>query len=164
MVKHMKKSLLIVASLMAAVWVTPALAAGDVELKLSALEEITVVDKQGKKVVKHVKPDHIEPGDVVFYSITYHNKGKKAVEHIVINDPIPENTVYIAGSARGEGAEITFSVDGKHFAPADKLMVKGEDGKMRPARSDEYHHVRWRLTASLGAGEQGSVSFKARVK
>jgi len=55
-------------------------------------------------------------------------------------------------------------VDGKHFASADKLMVKGDDGKIRLAGVDEYHHVRWTLIKKLAAGKKGSVSFKARVK
>jgi len=163
MMNTMKKNLFIIAAFMVAVWATPALAADDVVLSLTAQEEVIVTDKKGDKTIKHVKPDHIEPGDIVLYTIRYNNKGKKSVDSIVINDPIPANTVYIADSATGKATSITFSVDGKHFAAADKLMVK-EDDKLRLARSDEYQHVRWLLTKSLAAGKQGSVSFKARVK
>jgi len=163
MMNMMKKNLFIITAFMVAVWATPALAADDVVLSLTAQEEVIVTDKSGNKTVKLVVPDHIEPGDIVLYSITYNNKGKKSVDSIVINDPIPENTVYIADSATGKATDITFSVDGKHFAAADKLMVK-EDNKMRLARSDEYHHVRWTLVSSVPAGGKGSVGFKARVK
>jgi len=163
MMNTMKNNLFVIIAFMVAVWATPALAADDVVLSLTAQEEVTVIDKKGNKTVKLVVPEHIEPGDVVLYSITYNNKGKKAVDSIVINDPIPANTVYIADSATGNATDITFSVDGKHFAAADKLMVKDDD-KLRLARIDEYHHVRWLLTKSLAAGKQGLVSFKVRVK
>jgi len=160
----MNKHVLIITTIMVAVWAKPALAASDVTLQLTAQEEITLVDDKGNKTTKLVEPKHVEPGDVVLYTISYNNKGKKPVENIVINDPVPADMTYIAGSARGKGTIIQFSVDGKNFATADKLMVKDDNGNMRLAHGDEYHHVRWTLVSSVPSKKTGSVSFKARVK
>lgn len=133
----MNKHVLIITTIMVAVWAKPALAASDVTLQLTAQEEITLVDDKGNKTTKLVEPKHVEPGDVVLYTISYNNKGKKPVENIVINDPVPADMTYIAGSARGKGTIIQFSVDGKNFATADKLMVKDDNGNMRLAHGDE---------------------------
>ncbi len=142
----------------------PALAAGDVSLSLTAKKEITLVAKDGKKTRKLVEPKATTPGDVIVYLLEYRNKGGKAKEHVVITDPIPQATAYIAGSATGAGAEILFSVDGKHFAPEGKVRIKGADGKQRPADPADYRYIRWKLKKPLAPGKSGTASFKVRVK
>jgi len=144
--------------------VQPAQAANNVLLQLTAEEEITVTNAQGKEVRKRIAADAVEPGDVIVYTLHYHNQGKKAVEKLVLNDPIPQDTSYIANSAYGRNTVITFSLDGKHFASAAKLMVTTKKGKKRVAKLDEYRHVRWTFKSSLSAGKKGNVGFKARVK
>jgi len=151
-------------SLMVAGAAQSALAANDILLQLQAEEEIIVKNSQGKLVHKRIAADKIEPGDVIVYTMTYHNQGDAAADQLVINDPIPKDTVYIAGSANTKHAVVTFSLNGKHFASAKQLMVSLKNGKKRLARVDEYRHIRWTLVSALAAGKKGKVSFKARVK
>jgi hypothetical protein len=83
---------------------------------------------------------------------------------VVITNPIPENTVYLADSAFGAGTQIVYSVDGtEHFAAPDKLTVVRE-GVQVPATSADYTAIRWTFGPALAAGAQGHVSFNVRLK
>jgi len=64
----------------------------------------------------------------------------------------------------GDNTDISFSADGgKAWAPADKVRVRGADGKDRPAGLSEFTHVRWVYRGDLAAGKQGAVSFRVTV-
>lgn len=117
--------------------------------------------------VKLVPAKDVHPGEVVQYVLRYVNRGDEAARDAVIGDPIPPGTTYLAGSASGEGAEITFSSDGgKTFASAVRLTyeIKTPSGAVekRIATPGDYTHVRWTLK-SVEPGAGGTVFFKVRV-
>jgi uncharacterized repeat protein (TIGR01451 family) len=137
-----------------------------VELVTKAEREIEVVEK-GVKSKKLLPPQKMVPGDEVFYTVTYTNKTAKPAENVTVTNPVPKNTRYRDGSAAGENAEITFSVDGgKTFATPDKLTVaakdKGATG-VRPASGADYTHIRWVVKQNVAPGQSGSVRFRAVI-
>ena len=80
-------------------------------------------------------------------------------------DPVPDHMRYIAKSAVGPGAEVSYSVDGGHsFGQAEDLKVPGVDGRLRPAVAADYTHIRWQLKNSLRANSVAFVRFRALVK
>lgn len=139
--------------------------AADSALKLvSKAEKETTVVKAGKKEVTLVAPSKTLPGDVIKYTNHYTNTGSKPAEDAVITNPVPKDVVYVDGSAFGEGAEITFSIDkGKSFDTPGNLF-KTEKGKKRNARANEYTHIRWLLKSSIPPGKEGEVGFKVKIK
>jgi uncharacterized repeat protein (TIGR01451 family) len=110
----------------------------------------------------------VAPGDVVEYVLTYANQGTETATDVHVDDAIPKGTVYLANTATGEGAEVTFSSDGgKTFAPAVRLtyelrLPSGAVEK-RVATPAEYTHVRWTLR-SVPPGATGKVAFRVKVK
>lgn len=141
--------------------------AQSVELVTKAEKVVEVVDK-GVKSKKLMPPEKMLPGDEVMYTLTYANKTAKPAERVVITNPLPKHTRYKEGSAAGEGADITYSVDGgKSFATPDKLTVtvKDKSGKdiTRPAAAQDYTHVRWLLKQNVAPGRSGSVRFGAII-
>ncbi len=89
------------------------------------------------------------PGDVITYTTTYTNAGVDSAYAVVIEDPVPANTVYVVGSTMGAGTTPTWSHDnGMNYDSSDALPVT---------------HVRWTLNASLAAGSGGTVTFQVRV-
>jgi uncharacterized repeat protein (TIGR01451 family) len=140
-------------------------ALAQIEVKTVAEIEVTETDKQGKKIVKRTAPTTVVPGTEVIYTITAKNTGAEAADNIVVTNPVPEHTVYIDGSAFGTGTNITFSVDGgKSFDQGKKLTVKDAKGKARPAKADDYTHVRWTFQFSLQPGQEAPVWYRTRVK
>jgi uncharacterized repeat protein (TIGR01451 family) len=138
-----------------------------VELTTKAEREVEVIEK-GVKVKKTGPPEKVVPGDEVVYTVAYTNKSAKPAEKVVITNPVPKHTRYKDGTAAGEGADITFSVDdGKTFATPDKLTVtiKDKSGKdiVRPAVAQDYTHIRWLLKQNVAPGQSGSVRFRTVV-
>jgi uncharacterized repeat protein (TIGR01451 family) len=134
-------------------------------LKSIAQVETEVIDKDGKKALQRTPVQKAVPASEVIYTTTFQNIIDKAVGNIVINNPIPNDSEYKAGSAFGRDCEILFSADGgKIFAKAENLKVKGADGKERAALPREYTHIRWTYQGQLMAGKSGDVGFRTVIK
>lgn len=139
-------------------------AQGTIELASRAEMEIIKVNDQGEKVTERIPAEKVLPGETVIYTNTYTNTGKEPATDIVINNPVPKHTNYVAGSAFGE-AEIYFSADnGATFAPPEEVTVIGEDGKPRLAKPGEYTNLRWNVLKELQPGESGEVGFRVRLQ
>ena len=119
------------------------------------------------KITRLVATRSASPGDVLEYQLDYKNEGDEAASNAVIEDPIPKGTTFLANSAAGENAEITFSSDGgKTYALPVKLTyeVRLPSGAIerRVATPAEYTHIRWTVK-QVPPGKSGKVSFKVHV-
>jgi uncharacterized repeat protein (TIGR01451 family) len=135
-------------------------------VSIQQTKEVTESSPAGK-ATRFVPATSASPGDVLEYVLVYTNQGDEPATNAVIEDPVPKGTRFIANSAAGEGAEITFSNDnGKSFAPAVKLTyeVKLPSGAVerRVATPSEYTNIRWTIP-QVPAGASGKVSFRVRV-
>ena len=139
-------------------------ASGNIEFKNIAEVEVEAKAADGKIEKKRSPVQKAIPGTVVIYTSTFKNIGTKPAGNININNPVPANTTLVAGSAYGEGMDISYSADGgKTWAAADKVKVKGADGKERPAGISEFTHIRWSLRGELAPGKQGEAGFRVVV-
>lgn len=158
------------ALLLLAVGPAPVMAQTGPGIELTSKVEMDVeVEQDGAKSKQRVVPAKALPGDEVIYTLTYTNKGAAPAEAVVVNNPVPEHTDYVGGSAWGEGMEVTFSVDGgQNFAAPGqlKVRVKDEAGNdvERIARPEEYTHLRWKGSKSVPPGGTGEVGFRARIE
>lgn len=145
----------------------PAADKGGLELKSTAEVDITVKNDQGVDQVIRVEAasTNVVPGDTVIFTTHYANLGSLPATEVVINNPLSEHMLYLAGSAQGKGTRIEFSIDnGKTFAEPGQLKIKTDEGKERLAVPADYTHIRWTILGAIGAGAKGSVSYKAKVK
>jgi uncharacterized repeat protein (TIGR01451 family) len=127
--------------------------------------ETEVVGKDGQKMLKRSPVQKAVPGTEVIYTTTFENLIKKPVGNIVINNPVPNDSEYKAGSAFGKDCDIQFSADGgKTFGHAEELTVKDAEGKSRPALAKEYTNIRWIYKKQLAPGKSGEVGFRAAIK
>lgn len=140
----------------------PAFGQNCIELTTTAQSEQQYVDEQGKKATRLVPLEKPVPGSEVVWTITAKNTCAKAVENVVIANPVPEHMTYVASSAMGTGTDITYSVDGKEFKAAAAL-TSTRDGALQPAKPDEYRAVRWSYAASFAPGSLAFVRYRARV-
>lgn len=126
------------------------MAAAEGESSSLAIRTIAEVESKvtdrGRETVKLVPADRVVPGDRVIYTLEVRNTGTAVAVAPGFSSPIPEHMRYIAGSAVGPGAEVSYSVDGgRHFDRAENLTVRGAAGGLRPAVAADYTHIRWRL-------------------
>lgn len=137
-----------------------------VVISIAQAKEVALVTG-GTRSTRMVPTQSASPGDVVEYALSYTNQGDEPATNAVIDDPIPKGTTYIANSAAGEDAEITFSSDGgKNYAQPVKLtyQIKLPSGAMeqRIATPAEYTHIRWTIK-EVRPGAAGKVSFRVKV-
>jgi uncharacterized repeat protein (TIGR01451 family) len=112
-----------------------------------------------------VPADRVVPGDEVFYTLEIRNTGSRPLPPPTVDFPIPEHMRYIANSAVGAGAEVSYSVDGGHtFDRPENLSVVPADGDARPATATDYTHIRWRLKHALQGKAMALARFRAVVK
>ncbi len=161
----------ILAILMTALLLAPAVVTakpgGGIELISRAEVEVVQKNEKGEDALKRVNADkaNVVPGDTVIYTVSYVNNGDKPATNVAINNPVPENMLYVDKSAEGVGTRIEFSIDnGKSYSPLASLKVTNKAGRERPARADDITTVKWTIEKSLEPGAKGSVSFKAKVK
>jgi uncharacterized repeat protein (TIGR01451 family) len=135
-------------------------------LEVKAVAEIESKSTEaGRQVVKLIPADRVVPGDRVIYTLEVRNSGAAALDAPVVIHPIPEHMRYVADTAVGPAAEVTYSVDGgRSFDRAENLTVPGPGGLPRLAVAADYTHIRWRLRNSLKANSTAFVRFRAVVK
>jgi uncharacterized repeat protein (TIGR01451 family) len=135
-------------------------------LEIRAVAEVeSKAVERGREIVKLIPADRVVPGDRVLYTLEVRNSGEAALDAPVVVHPVPEHMRYVAGTAVGPGAEVTYSVDGGHtFDRAENLKVPGPDGHPRPAVAADYTHIRWQLKNSLKPNSMAFVRFRALVK
>lgn len=132
-----------------------------VQAALSPLPELDLraelrvpVDTQNK-AYHFVPASTLVQGQEIFYTLRIHNPTDKALSAVQVVQPVPSNTRYVAGSATGAGAEISFSIDaGVTFAKAADLQ--DPSGSAAP-----YTHIRWQLPYPLAPGAVLLARFRA---
>ncbi|MGK0249017.1 MAG: putative repeat protein (TIGR01451 family) [Oleispira sp.] len=136
----------------------------EVTLTNTVFEVVTITSEDGGKQDRWQQPDKLLPGERVGYQIEVNNKGTESAADIVIENPIPENTVYVQDSAKGLNARIEFSVNnGETFALPAELFIE-KNSKRVQAQAEDYSQVRWTLNKPLAAGASSSVQYIVKIK
>jgi uncharacterized repeat protein (TIGR01451 family) len=131
-----------------------------VVLKSTAEIEQQVVNEKGEKSTQLVPAGKVIPGTEVIWTVTATNTCKQPSDKVAINNAVPEHMTLVPNSAVGPGSDISYSVDGRTFGAAGQLTVQ-ENGATRPARADEYKHIRWEFKDSLQPGATALARFRA---
>lgn len=150
--------------MLSAMHVASAQSSGCIELATSAETEQEYVNEQGGRAKRLVPAGKVVPGNEVIWTVTAKNICDEPADHIVIANPVPEHMEYVADSAMGVGAGITYSLDGEDFKSPAALTVRNPDGSSRAARADEYQAIRWTYNAPFAPGATAFVRYRALVK
>jgi uncharacterized repeat protein (TIGR01451 family) len=149
----------------AMVWASHVGAAQALLLTNEVFQEIEVKSPDGKLERKTIPAARVVPGTEVIYVITYKNEGDKPAEKITVTNPVPKELEYVtAPSIAGESAAEVSVDGGKNYGALPRLTVAGTDGKPRPATTSDVTHVRWSLKSIVEPGDEGKVSFRAKLK
>jgi uncharacterized repeat protein (TIGR01451 family) len=140
---------------------TPLCKAGDARPATLDVKATAAV-RQGRALVP---ADRVVPGDEVFYTLEIRNTGSRQLPPPTVDFAIPEHMRYIADSAVGAGAEVSYSVDGgRTFDRPENLTVIPVGADARLATPADYTHIRWRLKHALQAKAMALARFRAIVK
>ncbi len=160
-----KLSIVLISLLILAPSVVVAQEGKSLELTSSILREVKVQDEKGETKTELVPVEKAMPGEELIVQISYTNRGAEPAENIVIVNPVPDQMVYVAGSAAGNFTDTTFSIDGgATYDVPEKLLVKDEEGNEKQASPDQYTHVRFSRTRVLEPGQESTVAFRAVLK
>ena len=164
--KHLAGALVTLGMAFAA---SPRSLAGDIApdpIKVTVIAEVeTKISRNGRDAVKLVPADRVVPGDQVIYTVRIRNTGAAVVPAPSVAYAIPAHTRYVADSAVGPGAEVSYSIDGgRSFDRPENLKVAGPAGQLRPADAADYTHIRWQLKNSLKGNSVAFARFRAVVK
>jgi len=140
-------------------------AQGVPKLELTVIDEkvnLTQAEKTGQTAINY------KPGDVIRYTIIATNVGNGVLNNPLITDPIPKGVSYKPYSAKGQNAEITFSVnEGRLFQSwPPTYTVKNEEEEIitKLASPDMVTHVRWELKTPLAPNQSQQLEFEVIVK
>lgn len=155
---------ILAALLIVAASVTFAVAQDQVELTSRAEVEKVTTNTKGERVVTLKPADKVLPGEVVVFTNSYRNPGQQPATSAAIENAVPEHMTLVTDTVFGENCVITYSVDGgKTYAAPDALLVSDASGRMWPAETRDYTHIRWTLQGALAPQQTGEVGFKARL-
>jgi uncharacterized repeat protein (TIGR01451 family) len=135
-------------------------------IDVKAIAEVEVkVQQDGQDAVVLAPADRVVPGDAVIYTLEIRNRGATDAVSPMIVHPVPTHMIYVADTATGPGAEVTYSVDGgSSFDRPENLRVRGTDGHPRRAIASDYTHIRWNLRVTLKPKSVAYARFRAVVK
>ena len=134
----------------------------DAPLAAALNVKATAAVRQGEALVP---ADRVVPGDEVFYTLEIRNTGSRPLPPPTVDFAIPEHMRYIANSAVGAGAEVSYSVDGGYtYDRPENLSVVPVGGDPRLATAADYTHIRWRLKHALKPKAMALARFRAIVK
>jgi uncharacterized repeat protein (TIGR01451 family) len=125
-----------------------------IDIRTVAEVETKLVEN-GREIVRLLPANRVVPGDSVIYTIEIRNVGSSDAVAPTVTRPIPNHMAYVADSATGPGADITYSVDGRTFDRPDGLA---------PAKAADYTHIRWQFRTTLKSKSVAFARFRAVVK
>jgi uncharacterized repeat protein (TIGR01451 family) len=103
-------------------------------------------------VVKSASPIHVNPGQVLTYTITITNTGAGTATNVTAIDPLPAYTTYVANSTRLNG--ITVAGDGSTLPLIAGLLVDNNSGRAAAAAA----------SGNLPSGGVATIVFQVTVK
>jgi uncharacterized repeat protein (TIGR01451 family) len=135
-------------------------------LAIKAIAEVELRGaEQDRDTSKLVSADKVVPGDGIIYTLEVRNTGAVTLHSPTVTYPIPAHMWYVADSAVGPAAEVTYSIDGgRSFDVPENLQLPASAGQSRVATAAEYTHIRWRLKNNLKVNSVAFVRFRVIVK
>lgn len=110
----------------------------------------------------------VVPGDVLRYVVMGTNTGGEAARNLEVTQPIPQQMVYVMGSATSSNnAKITYSINnGETFVENPTIEVEQDDGTVveKPAPASAYTHIRWQFDEAIAPKEDLEAMYQVEVE
>lgn len=127
-------------------------------------EVAVTIEMETGEIVEELRPaELVRPGETVVFTVHYENQLADAVENIVLEMPVPEEMVFVQGSAEYEGINTFYSVGDGTFRPWGELAIDDGAGT-RGAGAEDVRAIKWVFTDSVPANTVNEISFRAVLK
>lgn len=143
---------------------------GSVQLKLAAERQSIIAAASGQMEWKPMPTNAaLVPGETIRYVVTASNTSDRPIKNLVINQPIPQNSVYVLGSAtipNIDGAKLIFSIDGgRSYTEKPTIKKKNENGEIVavPAPDNLYTHIRWNFGETFPP-QTVNATYQVRIR
>lgn len=112
-------------------------------------------------------PAALLPGDVVRYRLQFTNLTLDSVQHVVFQNEIPHELVFVAESAGTDRNDVSvkYSIDNGATYASTPMVEAVVDGRrvLRPAPPETYTHIRWNLSGWIQPHAAVTAEFRARL-
>lgn len=135
---------------------TAALAEPQVTIQSQALVEQESTDAEGAPIIVRVPVNTVDQGAELIFELTITNSSNDDAVNLVINNPIPEGTQYIANSQTGQGSTHLVSWDNNEFL-SEAEFLEGE------LSASDIRHLRWTLDR-LKANSSSTLEFRVIIQ
>jgi uncharacterized repeat protein (TIGR01451 family) len=142
-----------------------------IKLQLAAERQSLLAVASGQmKWQPMVNNTALRPGENIRYVVTASNVSDRTIKKLVVNQPIPNGSIYVMGSAtlpNVEGATVDYSIDGgKKYSQYPTIKVKQADGTIvdKPAPESMYTHVRWNFGDNFPAKTATNATYQVRIR
>lgn len=108
----------------------------------------------------------VKSGETLNWTITSVNEGNAPANEYKAVGKIPAGTQFVAGSAKTDGATVTYSIDnGKSFSASPMVDERQADGTIKKVAApvSMYHQVRYEWSAPLNEGGKLNATYKVRL-
>jgi uncharacterized repeat protein (TIGR01451 family) len=150
-------------------------AAEEVEVTLVAEVRLEIPVPGGRSTARLIPASTLVQGQEIFYTVRIRNPAAVAASDVEVVHRMPENTVYVPQSATGPGVDIALSADGgRTFGEEGRITLVDQSAVAlmqatildpaaltRPAKPQDYTHIRWRLRNPLAPGAVALARFRA---
>jgi len=141
------------------------------QLYLSGEKQLLTKDEQGKpKIAWEPLRGQVVPGDVLRYTLAAENQSDRQLRNVVLNQPIPQGTVYVMKSINvinvSKPVKITYSIDhGRTFVENPTIPVTQPDGKVvtKPAPAISYTNIRLQVPV-IPAKATVKATYETKVR
>mgnify|MGYP003120794621 CR=1 FL=1 len=140
--------------------------AQEISLEQTVERMIVVEDEEGGREMELLPVKEVQPGEQLFYSVTYSNESEQPATDVVLTLPVPEDVSLLEDLAVAEydEAEVDFSMDGgATYLPREDLVVKNDhNGQL--TLPDEITHMRWTFNREIAPKDSGRIFYAAILK
>ncbi|MBC7984745.1 MAG: DUF11 domain-containing protein [Candidatus Obscuribacterales bacterium] len=132
------------------------------EVRVQAERRVVISTTQGAAQLRYMPAEKVRDGEQIHFTLRVRNAGSEPIDDAVVVRALPHNTRYVAMSAAGPAADVSFSVDGgASFSRERELTVTTALGVKRGADPVDYTHIRWKLRHPLVPGAVALLRFRA---
>ncbi len=151
-------------AMVAMVSISVAVGQGTPQLNIEIVDQkvnLTVAEKQDADAINY------RPGDTLRYTIVASNVGDGLMTSPEIIDPIPTGVTYVAQSALGDLADVSFSINqgSTYMAWPPTYTVRNTKGILikRKATPDMISHIKWNILQDMQPGDASTLEFLVSV-